>query len=89
MDRKNKVHNLVDLGLTDPFKTKKTIDDALLEVRTFDFWTEVYPDSVMDVILEAVRNKENVQPPKCIFVPDRVVIRHILKALVKFKDDSD
>ena len=89
MDRRNKVHTLVDLGLTDPFKTKKTIDDALLEVRTFDFWTEVYPDSVMEVLLEAVRNKENVHPPKCIFVPDRVIVRHILKALIKFKEDSD
>ena len=89
MDRRNKVEDLINLGLPDPFNTKEAIDDALLEVKTFDFWSEVYPNSVMEVLIEAVRNKENVHPPRCIFVPNRDVIRTIIKALIKFKDDND
>jgi hypothetical protein len=60
MDRKNTVSKFYELGMTDPMKTKKTIDDALSEISTFDFYTEVYPSSVMKSIIEAVKNKEKV-----------------------------
>jgi hypothetical protein len=47
MDRKNLVTTFHEIGLTDPFNTRKTFYDAHLEIRTFDFYTEVYPHSVM------------------------------------------
>ena len=57
MDRHNKVHTFEELGLCDPFHTRKSLKDAHLEIRTFDFYTEVYPSSVMEVILEAIKYK--------------------------------
>ena len=39
--------------------------------------------------MEAINRKEKVQPPKCIFLPDRGLIRQIIKALIKFRDDTD
>jgi hypothetical protein len=43
MDRTNKVNEFYELGMTNPFKTAKTLKDAISEVKTFDFLTEVYP----------------------------------------------
>ena len=54
MDRENKVSNFYELGMTDPFKTKKSIKDAISEVKTFDFYTEVYPSTVMKCIIIAL-----------------------------------
>ena len=39
MDRDNKVSKFYELGMTNPLKTKKTIIDAISEVKTFDFYT--------------------------------------------------
>jgi hypothetical protein len=91
MDRANNISNFYELGMTDPFKTKKTIADAISEIKTFDFYTEVYPQSVMKSILEALKNNEKVQAPKCIFVPDKSMIMQMQKALYKFgpKDSED
>jgi hypothetical protein len=60
MDRTNHVKNFYDLGMSDPMKTKKSLKCALSEVKTFDFFTEVYPSSVMKSIIEAIKNKEKV-----------------------------
>jgi hypothetical protein len=84
MDTKNTVQLYYELGMTDPFKMKKSIKDALSEIGTFDFFTEVYPSSVMKSIIEAVKDNTNVQPPKCIFVPDPMLIKQMIKALLKF-----
>jgi hypothetical protein len=54
MDRTNKVSEFYELGMTNPFKTRKSLNDAMSEVKTFDFLTEVYPHSVMKSIMEAV-----------------------------------
>ena len=61
------------------------------EVKTFDFYTEVYPQSVMQSLIEALVNKEKVQAPKCIFVPDKRLIKEMIKALLKYgpKDSEE
>jgi hypothetical protein len=90
MDRINTVSHFYELGMLDPFKTKQSIDAAISEVKTFDFYTEVYPQSVMKSIIEALKNKEKVQPPKCIFVPTKGIIKQMQKALLKFgPNDSE
>jgi hypothetical protein len=60
MDRTNHVKNFYELGMSDPMKTKKSLLDAISEIGTFDFYTEVYPSSVMKEIIRAVKNKEKV-----------------------------
>jgi len=47
MDRANKVKNFRDIGMTDPFVGKVAIEDAISIVKTFDFYTYVYPEKVM------------------------------------------
>jgi hypothetical protein len=84
MDRENKVSNFYELGMTDPFKTKKSIEDAISEVKTFDFFTQVYPLAVMRGIVEAFKNEEIGQAPKCIFVPEKALLRQMMKALLKY-----
>jgi hypothetical protein len=54
MDRENKVSKFYELGMTDPFKTRKSIKDAISEVKTFDFYTEVYPTAVMKFIIRSL-----------------------------------
>jgi hypothetical protein len=84
MDRVNKVLNFYELGMTDPFKTKKSLKDAISEVKTFDFFTEVYPEAVMKQITEAIKNEHEVQAPRCIFVPEKALLRQMMKALLKY-----
>ena len=91
MDRTNTVSNFYELGMTDPMKTKESLKDALSEVGTFDFFTEVYPSSVMKSIVESIKNQEKVQPPKCIFMPDKSLLKQMIKGLLKYgaKDTED
>jgi hypothetical protein len=91
MDRTNTVSNFYELGMSDPTKTKSSLKDALSEVGTFDFYTEVYPSSVMKSIIEAVKNKEKVQPPKCIFKPDDSLLNQMISAVLKYgaKDSEE
>ena len=53
-------------------------------VKTFDFYTEIYPDQVVRQLLEAVRTQERVKPPRTIFLPEKNVCRMIIRALVEF-----
>ena len=54
MDRTNKCHTFEEVGMTNPFKIKKSLGDALSEIRTFDFYTEVYPRAATQAIFEAI-----------------------------------
>ena len=91
MDRTNEVSNFYELGMTDPMKTKKSLKDAYSEVKTFDFFTEVYPASVMKSIMESIKHKEKVQPPRCIFMPNKSLLKQMIKGLLKYgaKDTED
>jgi len=56
----------------------------------FDFYTEVYPKYIFGAIIESIKKKETVKPPKCVFVPNKEVMRSMIKALVKYgSKDSD
>jgi hypothetical protein len=37
--------------MVDPARPRKSLKDAFSEVATFDFFTEVYPSSIMSVII--------------------------------------
>ena len=68
LDRDNRIESFEEIGLADPYKTKESLRDAISICRTFDFYTEVYPDQVMTSIMAAVASG-SIKPPKCIFVP--------------------
>lgn len=60
MDRDNRVDTFEEIGMTNPFKIKTSLRDALSEIKTFDFYTEVYPRSVTGAIFEALKRNENI-----------------------------
>jgi hypothetical protein len=70
--------------MTDPFDTKKSFSDALSEVRTFDFFTEVYPKSIFEKIAKSLEQGKKTQPPKTIFLPSRKLVRTVIRAMIKF-----
>ena len=57
---------------------------ALKEVKAFDFNEEIYPKNIMSPIIEAIKLNETFQHPKCMFVPDRQLVRKMVKALIRF-----
>jgi len=89
MDREHKIKSFEEIGMTNPFDTRRSIERSKTEVKLFDFYTEVYPKYIFGAIIEAIKNKEPVKPPKCVFVPSKDVMRSMIKALVKYgKRDS-
>ena len=85
LDRKNKIFSFEELGLFDPFEDN-SVSKALQEVNQMKFSKEIYPDYIMGPLIRAVHQKNSIQHPKCIFVPDRQVCRKIIKALIRFGD---
>ena len=39
----DKVTSFEDMGMTDPYKSKDSITNAILHVKTYDFLSEIYP----------------------------------------------
>ena len=60
MDVDNKISQLSSIGMALPGRTKKTMKKALDIVKTFDFYTEVYPKAIMEQLLKAVAEKKNI-----------------------------
>ena len=42
IDKKNRVHSFEEIGMTDPFRPKASLADAMIQVRNFDFDTKIY-----------------------------------------------
>lgn len=47
MDRVHTVSSFDEVGMADPFSTKTSLVDAVKTVKTFDFYTYVYPDEIV------------------------------------------
>jgi len=86
MDLYNEVTSFEEIGLTDPFKPRKSMGDTISLVKTFDFYTEVYPNCVMTQALEALKEKKSIKPPKTVFLPSKQLFRKMIRALVKYGD---
>jgi hypothetical protein len=84
LDRENKYDSFEEIGMTDPFEPKKSMLDAVSNCRTFDFYTEVYPQALIEAMMEAVMNEDSIKPPKCIFLPTRDLSRKMIKALAQY-----
>jgi hypothetical protein len=89
MDMKNKVESLEEIGMTDPFRTRKSLKDTISIVRTFDFYTEVYPNQVMSDIIAAIKVSSSIQPPKTMFVPGKKLTRKMIRAICKYGKTED
>ena len=73
----------------DPFN-KKSFPMLKEMLSVYDFFTQVYPEQVMAGIITAVEEKRGIQPPKCIFVPEKELIRKMIKANILYGEkDSE
>ena len=55
----------------------------------YDFYTSVYPDSIIGEILEAVKEKRSIKPPKCIFRPETELFRIMIRVnIINSKNDT-
>lgn len=84
LDNQNKVNSFEEIGMLNPFHTKKSAIEATMLVKTFDWQTEIYPDQVIRQLLEAVRTQDKVKPPKTIFIPTKSLCQTMIRALVEF-----
>jgi hypothetical protein len=73
-----------DVGMLDPFEIPKSFELAHEVLKQYNFYTEVYPDNVVSEILEATTEKRNMQPPKCIFVPSKKIVRTMIRAMAEY-----
>ena len=60
MDTEHQIEDFAEIGMTDPLNTAKSFKDAIQMVQQFDFYTEVYPTSVMNSILEAITYEASI-----------------------------
>ena len=43
----------------------------------------------MGEIVEAIKKQESIKPPKAIFVPEKHLIRHMIRAVVKYGSEEN
>jgi hypothetical protein len=69
LDFVNKIDSFNCLGMADPFETSTTMTEAGAYIFRLDFFSQVYPESV---IREMTRT-DTIKPPRCIFLPYRAM----------------
>ena len=74
LSRRNKVCSFASIGCCDPSK-EKSHKQALKSMNELMLEDEVYED--MNI---------GKRPPKCIFIPDKKMVRIMIKAVLNFKD---
>jgi len=87
MDITHTVDSFEEVGMANPWCTKRSFADALSHVKTFDFFTGVYGE-MPDEVTKAISNGEYIKPPKTRFVPSRTLIRKMMRAVVKHGDQG-
>ena len=48
------IESFEELGLINPFDTKKSLELADVMLRIYDMYSDVYPEAVMESILTAI-----------------------------------
>ena len=82
MDLVNEQTSFEELLMMNP-NNKKSLEDCEKVASSIDFYTNVYPDHVIDPLIHATRVKRAIIPPKCIFLPCKELIRTVVKANLK------
>ena len=85
----DKVTSFEDMGMTDPYKSKDSIKNAILHVKTYDFLSEIYPHQTMRLIVLSLKSNEPVKPPGVIFLPAQDLCRKMMRALAEFGKKED
>ena len=78
MDLENKVSNFEMFAMTDPNdeNASLSLSQARQIIRSNDIYGYTYPKSDVKTLLKSA------QSPKCIFLPDKDLLRRMIKAVV-------
>jgi hypothetical protein len=59
IDREHEYDSFEEIGMTDPHKKfKESLEDAISICRTFDFYTEIYPQALIEAMMLAVHTQD-------------------------------
>ena len=75
MDRENKISDLTEICMVNPFKT--SVDEVTENISGFNFFTPVYADQIIE-------ESGDFTLPKCIFLPSESVMKTFIKANISF-----
>ena len=53
MDHESRVESFAEIGMVDPFRTKKSLEETIKEFKKFDFYTEEQHKATLKIITEA------------------------------------
>ena len=83
LDTKNKIKSLHEIFMFEPFKKHKTnMAKITVVLQNLNVNINVYSNEVAE---ECVKYK---RPPRCVFLPDKMVFRQLIKAVCK-KDKNE
>ena len=86
MDTDAQVMTFEELCMTDPFPKDTSFDLAKIKVYQFNLDKEIYPypKMIKSEITESLKSKGRAPPPKAIFMPNRLLIRTMIKTCVEY-----
>lgn len=89
MDMSNEITDMEDIIMINPLDEKKSMRKCRENVKVYDFYSQVYPESVISKVIAAALGEGKITPPKCIFKPSKELIRTMIRINIKYsKTDS-
>jgi hypothetical protein len=84
MDTTNRVEKFEDVLMFDPTKKSNSIQSVMKAAEQLNFYTQVYPEHIMEDYEYHARVNGAIKPPKCIFLPTKDLIRKMIDTNLKF-----
>ena len=90
LDRVTVIKTLSEIGLIDPFSSKRKGEEAQQTLSLFDISKDIYPEKIMEPIREKYgMGHKFVNPPKVIFLPHPNIIRTMVRAILKYGTEPE
>ena len=88
MDHESRVESFYEVGMVDPFRTKKSLEQTIKEYKKFDFNTETHHKAALKIVYDSLKEGKPIQPPKTVFVPTKKILRQMIRAVAQFGKDN-
>jgi hypothetical protein len=87
---KNTISSFTSLQLINPY-SDRGLEDAQNALIPVTFSVDVYPKKIIKELIETSEAKGTpIKPPKCIFLPNKQMIRQMIRAAMKWgKTDTE
>ena len=85
------ITSFAEIGLIDPFSTKKKGEDALNTLSSFEIMTDIYPENIIDqdMLTRGKKFKPSKTLPKMIFLPHKNLLRTMVRAILKYGTEPE